>query len=307
MSLVIWRVVAPVWMQLRRPVLAAAALAVLAPFGAFPTVTSDNDSSTYTFLALDDTIGFFAFFVVGIAVRRAFSAREVRAFFALDATRAAAYAVFAAMLVGVLGNLALSCGGIGWYEVVEFTGSYSVPRRGYFGDKWVRGIGPYENMFGDSAGSYFYVWYVFVALFPLRLATVAATLTLFSCAEPLCVRLLAARTCCGRELGPLELNITELGSRSITNYIMHEYVLLLVVPYCTAFYGPTPRAFALVVLFTIVQSTFWMCAPVNALLRPVFLAPPIDGLLLDKPEAPCAGSDQAMMTGPKSAADRALV
>ena len=27
----------------------------------------------------------------------------------------------------------------------------------------------------------------------------------------------------------------------------------------------------------------------------------------DKPEAPCAGSDQAMMTGPKSAADRALV
>ena len=60
-------------------------------------------------------------------------------------------------------------------------------------------------------------------------------------------------------------------------------------------------------LFTIVQSTFWMCAPVNALLRPVFLAPPIDGLLLDKPEAPCAGSDQAMMTGPKSAADRALV
>ena len=169
MSLVIWRVVAPVWMQLRRPVLAAAAIAVLAPYGAFPTATTDNDSGTYTFLALDDTVGFFAFFVVGVAIRRAFSAREVRAFFALDATRAAAYAVFAAMLVGVLGNLALSCGGIGWYEVVEFTNSYSVPHRGYFGDKWVRGIGPYENMFGDSAGSYFYVWYVFVALFPLRL------------------------------------------------------------------------------------------------------------------------------------------
>ena len=78
MSLVIWRVVAPAWMQLRRPVLAAAALAVLAPFGAFPTVTSDNDSSTYTFLALDDTIGFFAFFVVGIAVHAFRLRRRIR-------------------------------------------------------------------------------------------------------------------------------------------------------------------------------------------------------------------------------------
>ena len=161
-------------------------------------------------------------------------------------------------------------------------------------------------MFGDSAGSYFYVWYVFVALFPLRLATVAATLTLFSCAEPLRVRLLAARTCCGREIGPIELNITELGSRSITNYIMHEYVLVLVMPHCEIFYGPTPRAFALIVLFTIVQSTFWMSAPVNRLLRPFFLAPPIDCLLLDK-QAPSAAADQEMTAGPKSTADRALV
>lgn len=79
----------------------------------------------------------------------------------------------------------------------------------------------------------------------------------------------------------LKFDLTAMGKRSISNYIMHCYIVLLLnmTPVATGqYYGPTK--ILLILLLVVVQSNFWMSLRVYNLVRPIFLAPNLDRILV---------------------------
>mmetsp|Transcript_13717 Transcript_13717/g.16580 ORF Transcript_13717/g.16580 Transcript_13717/m.16580 type:complete len:117 (-) Transcript_13717:12-362(-) len=113
-----------------------------------------------------------------------------------------------------------------------------------------------------------YAWYLAVGGHAARITLIASVLSVFSRRDPI-------------------KYITDMGRRSISNYLMHWYLFLFLnltwigVP--ESRYG-IGKIF-LVLLIVVVQSNFWMWKPVYDIIRPIFLAPNLDWLLLERPSS----------------------
>jgi len=137
---------------------------------------------------------------------------------------------------------------------------------------------------GDTQSYLSYAWYLVVGGNAARIAMIFATAVLLGGPRDRPVQLRVRRSWFpgrmmtrtkGDDTHVVLVDITALGKRSISNYLMHWYVFLGIS--CTYLGSATARyGYAKILtigLIVVVQSNFWMAKPVYDVVRPIFLAP----------------------------------
>lgn len=243
-NLIGMRLMAPWWMQLKWPLTGAVIVQVLILY------LKEEQWGQLSFLAMESMLTFFPFYISGVLARR--SSRALNT--VLDWRGSWWAALFASLtFLGFCFNGTW----IGFYEKYDSTHEW-------FNWNTGRLSSCFQGILGTHGSAHLpYAWYIVIGGNFVRYTMVFATIVLFSRKDPV----------------PY---ITAMGKRSISNYLMHWYVvlLLLMTPVATEqYYGPTKNI--LIVIFVILQSNFWMSLPVYNLVRPIFLLPNLDLILVD--------------------------
>jgi len=271
-NLISSRLVAPFWMELRYPFLAAVALSTF-----ILCLNSSDFSTKLSWLDMNSWLTMFPFYILGIKSRRLSAA--IDAAFDWPGTRLAAIASLLTFLIFCYLNQANSRSdhyfGIGANIYTGDTATYmgdgwkNHKEHSWFNANTTRLTLSFQDIL-YSKGSQFlmYAWYLAVGGHAARITLIASVLSVFSRRDPI-------------------KYITDMGRRSISNYLMHWYLFLFLnltwigVP--ESRYG-IGKIF-LVLLIVVVQSNFWMWKPVYDIIRPIFLAPNLDWLLLERPSS----------------------
>ena len=269
MNLVMWRLAAPFWFELRYPLAVACACSVVYKYGSLsPKATYEQGSP---FMSIGTFWGYLPFYVLGVVLRR--HGARLRAALAWPGARAAARAAMLTLLalvtIDVAGVNGLKLSSLSWFATVSTdtclfanngNDSYSYYDSDYHG--WPLRLAFYESVAG----------------FPLRVVAILSVFVLWSSDEPVVLDL-GAWCGCGGWLP--RLDVTRAGKYSIVNYVMHYYVkyalaftpLLLSSNY-TRPWGPL-WAVGLVAI-AVAQANLWMHEPVAKLVSKWLIFPDME-------------------------------
>mmetsp|Transcript_19227 Transcript_19227/g.60486 ORF Transcript_19227/g.60486 Transcript_19227/m.60486 type:complete len:500 (+) Transcript_19227:23-1522(+) len=263
-NLLALRLVAPWWLELRWPLATAVVLQCL-----ILSLKEDDFDTRLSFMSIGDLLSMgLPWYVLGVKARPYSTA--LNAVFDWSATWWASLGAFATGIALCYLNTAHQLGRplFGIYAERDIQ---EPAKRQWFNAYSARLTSSFETTLApvESAKMHLYLtyaWWLVVGGNAIRLVLAFAAVRLFSRANPV-------------RIGPLD--VTAMGKRSISNYLMHWYVFICLQ--LTSFdtdqwYGPL-KILALILL-VILQSLFWMSLPVYRILRPVFLAPDMDRLLL---------------------------
>ena len=260
-NLMMWRAAAPLWMELKRPLLASLLVVVCINY-----MPSEDYDDRLDFLKISSGVAFFPYYVLGIVCRR--HSAKLHAALEWRATRPAALCALASCLALNFMNYGLQWSVFDFYA--QCGGLCDDDNRYWFTQNEANWKASFRETYDGRA--LLWAWYDVVGGLPSHLAVLFGTLAAFS------VR---------KEPVPY---VTRLGANSITNYIMHWYVLLALTytgfwqtsrgdGFLSMDYGPW-KLIAAVVL-TVAQAQFWMSNAVSRLVRPIFIAPDMSALLVD--------------------------
>ena len=262
MTLVVWRVAAPLWTQLRRPLLCASAVAVLCGYVAFPSVSyADGD-----FLRLKEALAYFPYYILGVHAR----AREAafRAALAWPGTRAAALAAAVAMVGGVLVNVAafadFAPGCLAARATPAHVGTLST--MAFYDDDDLDMTATFTDEYEGGAWVAL-AWYGPAAALPAHALLVGAA-----------VALLGGD---GRKIR----HVSDAGANSIVNYVFH-YVVVLALALLGFYNEYSVAKLVAAIAIAAAQSQVWMAAPVATALRSVLMPRQLPRLLLLDEEEP---------------------
>lgn len=266
-NLICARLIAPWWLELRWPFATAVVVQCL--------VLSLNQSD------YDDGLAFLSFnwfltmglpfYVLGVKARRYSAA--INAVLEWKSTWWASCLVMLSTLLACYVSMGNQIGERVFSIYAQFDLSSTNPKRQWFNSNSARLTSSFQTVLSPAQSSKMhtyltYAWYLVVGGNPLRIVLGLAALRLFSTTQPL--RLFGGR-----------LDITAMGKRSISNYLMHWY--LLIILQLTWLDVPernyNSAKIFLCLLIVVAQSMFWMAKPVHDIVRPVFLAPNMDRIL----------------------------
>lgn len=253
------RLIAPWWMQLKWPLVCAVILQLVI------MSMKENDFNTMLgFMATNSMLTLFPFYVSGIIARR--YSKAVNRVLDWKGARLAGLASSLTFLGFCYANCANQLESGHWF------GIYTVATNERLWFNWNTGrlTACFESILGGRSAWLPYAWYIVIGGNVARYTLMFATVALFSRRDPVVLNLRI-----------FTLDVTARGKRSISNYLMHYYVLMcldLTFWGTNQHYGPL-KIIGLVVI-VILQSNLWMWLPVYNIVRPIFLAPSFDRLLL---------------------------
>ena len=258
LALVSWRVFAPLWLRLRRPLLCACFVALLSGYVAFPSFPfADGD-----FLRVHETLAFFPYYVLGITARSHESVTQMM--LAWPSARAGALAAALTMVAGALMSTAASDnfarGCLAARKLPPNTGTVS--SMGWYTDDDLDMLAPYGDEFEGVWLNF--AWYGPACALPAHATLVAATIVLF-----------------GRDGGRIAY-VTAAGANSLCNYVFH-YTVILAIALAGFYdsYSPYPVAkICGAIAIAAAQAQIWMSEPVAAAVRQLLVPKPILRLLL---------------------------
>ncbi|KAJ8605566.1 hypothetical protein CTAYLR_000145 [Chrysophaeum taylorii] len=254
-DLIMARIAAPTWMELRYPLVMSFVLAVCVQYG-----------GSSGFFALTEFFAFFPYYILGITVKK--HARQFAQFLEWKGTRVGLALGFMLMFVVTIVSYGLK-NELGLNSVLEHTGWFDA----------MEGKEGFDFKSDYSGKTLWFAWYDNVGGIPLRFLMIAAAISLFGGgSDPVVFKL---------PFGGFELDITQQGKNSMANYILHYYLkfLLAFTPlFLPSHYG-IPKIL-LICFIVFVQANFWMWPPVQRFLKPIFLAPNMDFLLAPPEDLP---------------------
>ena len=196
-NLMMWRAAAPLWMELKRPLLASLLVVVCINY-----MPSEDYDDRLEFLKISSGVAFFPYYVLGIVCRR--HSAKLHAALEWRATRPAALCALASCLALNFVNYGLQWSVFDFYA--QCGGLCDDDNRYWFTQNEANWKASFRETYDGRA--LLWAWYDVVGGLPAHVAVLFGTLAAFS------VR---------KEPVPY---ITRLGANSITNYFMHWCVLL---------------------------------------------------------------------------------
>ncbi|KAJ8600157.1 hypothetical protein CTAYLR_001914 [Chrysophaeum taylorii] len=273
-NLVCARLIAPWWMELRRPLFWAVVLQVL-----ILSLKSTDFNDGLAFLCINSLFSMcLPFYVLGIISRR--HNRVLNAVFDWPGTWWAAFASFFTFLGSCYVSIAFQLGKSRWFfgveeQLFDDIETYNEPHRVWFNANTGRLTYAFQEVLSNAKNSELhkyltFAWYLVVGGNAVRVVMMFSAVRLFSRATAVVLPL----------FGHFEIDVTAMGKRSISNYLMHWYIYLM---FQMTFLETNEHYGAwkviLLIALTFFQSMFWMSKPVYNVVRPIFLAPSMDRLL----------------------------
>ena len=256
MTLVMWRIAAPLWMRLRRPLLYASVVAVLGGYVAFPSIGYADGN----FLRWQEALAYFPYYILGVHARA--SEAAFRAALAWPGTRAAALAAVTAMVGGVLVNIAafadFAPGCLAAHATPANNGTLST--MAFYDDNDLDMTATFTDEY-EGAAWVALAWYGPAAALPAHVLLVGAAVALLGAG--------------GRKIR----YVSNAGANSIVNYVFH-YVVVLALALLGFYNEYSVAKLVAVIAIAAAQSQVWMATPVATALRTVLMPRSLLQLLL---------------------------
>lgn len=253
-DLIMARIVAPTWVELRYPLAFSFVLAVCIQYIPW--------QDQPTFFAMVEFFSFFPYYMLGVTIRK--HSKVFSRILDWHSTRIALAVSFLAFFSLTVVSYGLR-NDLGFYAKLEKGGWYDA----YQGKEGFA----YNSLY--SGKGLWVAFYDTIGGIPLRLVMIFAAISLFGVGNDEVV-LFGGR-----------LNITRQGKNSMANYIIHYYAKFLLA--FTTLFEPThysPWKVIGIFALVFVQANVWMYPPVHRILKPIFLAPNVDALLSDEDKPP---------------------